>query len=1584
MKARFKKIFAALLICAVICPIISIASMKTEASSGSDSIQKIDFTGATATADSKHSNASVGAASAVIDGNKSTDLSACWISATSTGGEYTSHWLQVDLASPATMNKIVMVPRLESNAPGYFPKDFTIEVSSDGVSFTTVITETDFIATNNSGEEFTFNTVKDVKSIKISVSRNTSYTSGKYYGFGLTELEAYYNPLAAQKIDLTGATATADSKHSKASVGAASAAIDGNKSTDLSACWISATSEDGVNTPHWLQVDLASPATINKIVMVPRLEGGAPAYFPKDFTIEVSSDGVSFTPVIEKTGFTATNNSGEEFTFNTVKDVKSIKISATENGSYTTGNYVYYGFGLTELEAYIDPALTQKIDLTGATAKADSKHSSSSVGAASAAIDGNKSTDLSACWISGESTSGEYTPHYLQLDLQNPITLNKVVMVPRLESGAPAYFPKTFTIEVSYDGVNWATVVQEKHYTSVNTAGEEFAFNTEKGVKSVKISATRNTAYGAGKYSYYAFGLTELELYYDETVTPESLISFDDVLQINSAEASSSHSMHPVNHLIDGYLNNIWSNDDPNNRSDPSANTQVVLELDKLSNVSGVYLYPTIQSSSTPNINFPHEFSIYLSEDGENFGEAVWSTTDYTLPTGSSRECIKFDELISNVKYVKFDIAPGNNSSGYVHFAEIEVIGLNDIDIDTYVSELGIREHQYLDAKVVFANTSSHYKHEIIASSNESAVDLNGHITYPEAGYVNVELTVKVSSLIEEDESRTVNMNIIIKSNALLEAEIAASNITLLPVPANEDTYVTIPKLEGYTITIAGSDNESIVALDGRITRPESTTGVRLTLKPESNETGEVAYTKPLLVPIYKTYVKPTMSAAEIAAAHEDYEDNAYGIFIHYVSKYRNSYGTVYSNGEMVESVDELADAFDVKAFAKSMHDMGAEYVLFTAWHGDARTLFPSMTNLRWRDDRRAEDTEGQKSYSERDVIAELIAELSVYDIDLYLYTHPADGGPDFTAEDKILTGWDDSADNYAVWNQYVNELYYELCERYGDGIKGLWFDGGYNHVPAGDAQNRLRETCLSFNPAMILTANLAFKEGTVYETPVYDGADYFCWEIPEGYNFVTDRKISRHQSAAVIANAGWFTKHPNTKTFENLPTAEEIFKYLVAMSSISTEGGFLASTGFYPLHEGEVLDDYFMRGIGDVLRKLNADYISPLKATIFNTNDSTAYPTTENITVSDLLWGVANESKDGRVIYLHVLNAPDGNTLILPKTADGTILRGNAVIMNYDGTETPVTIVKTADGYSITLPEGVEWNEVDTVIKAERMEFDFTPKMSITLGSELVCNIYVPAADYLKSFTVDGVVYDNLVSVTLDDGNSYYRIKISLPAKEAARNIVLKVTLGVDGNDYTGTFTLSIPKYAKKIIDSDATNEEITLVKDVLAYIRAAYVYFDSEDKDDALLAIDGILADYNNEFAKVSGQTNTEQGLKEASIILDAKPTIRFILPEGKTAEAYTFMCGDKILGYTTGTYTEGEKNYVYVDVELYAYQLIREIAYSDGTYSGSFHINSYYDFVTTDEAYKNNSELICLVEKLYNYCKSAEAYRASVTES
>ena len=283
-----------------------------------------------------------------------------------------------------------------------------------------------------------------------------------------------------------------------------------------------------------------------------------------------------------------------------------------------------------------------------------------------------------------------------------------------------------------------------------------------------------------------------------------------------------------------------------------------------------------------------------------------------------------------------------------------------------------------------------------------------------------------------------------------------------------------------------------------------------------------------------------------------------------------------------------------------------------------------------------------------------------------------------------------------------------------------------------------------------------------------------------------------------------------------------------------------------------------------------------------------------------------------------------------------------------------------------------------------------FNPKTSITLGSELVYNVYVPAGDSLKSFTVDGIAYENAKLVTLADGSSYYHVAVSLPAAEAARDVVLKATVIANGKDFDGTWTMSVPKYAKKVIDSKtSTDVEKTLVKDVLAYIKAAYVYFNGIDKtlvsDAALEAanekIGAILGDYSNTFAKADGSTNTP-GLTAATLVLTENPIVRFYLAEGKTKEDYTFKYGNTVLGYAAeGTAELNGVTYNYVDISLYAYQLTGEITYTDGTNSGTYHINSYYDFVTTDNEYKDNENLITLVEKLYNYAKSAEAYRTFV---
>ena len=275
----------------------------------------------------------------------------------------------------------------------------------------------------------------------------------------------------------------------------------------------------------------------------------------------------------------------------------------------------------------------------------------------------------------------------------------------------------------------------------------------------------------------------------------------------------------------------------------------------------------------------------------------------------------------------------------------------------------------------------------------------------------------------------------------------------------------------------------------------------------------------------------------------------------------------------------------------------------------------------------------------------------------------------------------------------------------------------------------------------------------------------------------------------------------------------------------------------------------------------------------------------------------------------------------------------------------------------------------------------DFTPKTSITLGSELIYNVYVPVVDYLKAFSVDGKTYADAKIVTLSDGNQYYHISIPMDASLAARSVVLKTTIEVDGEDYSGTWTMSIPKYSKKVLESNATDVEKTLVKDVLAYIRASYMYFDSEGKTDVANAIDAILGDYNNTFDKVDGNADTGKGIYSVVISLQEKPAIRFVLPEGAKADNYTFKADGKALNFTVGTMTIENKTYSYAEVSLYAYQMIKEITYTDGTESGCYHINSYYDFITTDSELMNDAKLITLVEKLYNYCKSAESYRAYV---
>lgn len=93
-----------------------------------------------------------------------------------------------------------------------------------------------------------------------------------------------------------------------------------------------------------------------------------------------------------------------------------------------------------------------------------------------------------------------------------------------------------------------------------------------------------------------------------------------------------------------------------------------------------------------------------------------------------------------------------------------------------------------------------------------------------------------------------------------------------------------------------------------------------------------------------------------------------------------------------------------------------------------------------------------------------------------------------------------------------------------------------------------------------------------------------------------------------------------------------------------------------------------------------------------------------------------------------------------------------------------------------------------------------FVPKMSLTLDRSLVLNVYIPLSDKLSVVKLGDEALD-LGTLEVKDG--YYVKSVPLAAKEAAGEISLVCTLESVG---TGRFTLSVLKYAEKILSSEAS----------------------------------------------------------------------------------------------------------------------------------------------------------------------------------
>ena len=436
-----------------------------------------------------------------------------------------------------------------------------------------------------------------------------------------------------------------------------------------------------------------------------------------------------------------------------------------------------------------------------------------------------------------------------------------------------------------------------------------------------------------------------------------------------------------------------------------------------------------------------------------------------------------------------------------------------------------------------------------------------------------------------------------------------------------------------------------------------------------------------------------------------------YSFFAHYVADL-----TTDVNGAVVTDPNELANAFDVEAYADKMAAMGCEYIVFTAWHYRMVCLFDSEAMLKW-------DMANHRT--DRDLLGEMIDAVNARGINVVLYTHAFDGYDFKTAEEGIKVGWGsalkpelspyyDKDFDYDKWNNFVNDVYTEVMERYGDRICGIWVDEGnmFEGMSRAVDFDRLIKTITSYNENIATFQNdHGFLYGFEYRIEEYWKHNEFA-----DYSGNLMRTFKKKVPNPIISNNWWTSVSVNSANAVPYE-GKVLFRYQVLQSGASSGGGIQWAAGPYP-GEGCLYEP----GVCETMEVMNA-YLNPIAWTVKGTLPSTSYATKDNRNISTIGWGVAMQSVDGTREYIHVLNsddsAIDGKTLKLRVPADGKIFTDAYLAIN----NKKVDLVQDETGVYLTLPEDEEWSGIDTVIelkvKVDKPVTDPTPEDTTDLAPE-------------------------------------------------------------------------------------------------------------------------------------------------------------------------------------------------------------------------------------------------------------------------
>ena len=388
------------------------------------------------------------------------------------------------------------------------------------------------------------------------------------------------------------------------------------------------------------------------------------------------------------------------------------------------------------------------------------------------------------------------------------------------------------------------------------------------------------------------------------------------------------------------------------------------------------------------------------------------------------------------------------------------------------------------------------------------------------------------------------------------------------------------------------------------------------------------------------------------------------GLFTHYTyatyakGKATNWGGTWYARNDPrpAGSAEEAAAMFDGEKYAKTAHDLGAEYVVFTLAHAGFNLLFPSRTMK--------EVGCPHKCTERADIVAKLLNGLEKYNIPLVFYLPPNDSH-DISDDELKTMGWVSDAARMEFLKRLIRELY----SKYGRRIRGFWFD---QSGPTADVCDLIH----TYDPDAVIFVNT----GVTANTEKHPLSDFIVSEYYGSIESCDSDLLPTHHSQVNRQIGNWWASGNTAPT-----DARSLFRYTVRTAA--TEGQCNAGIAWSC---GPYIDQTWEDGVRELLEELGT--LLRAHEGFFGTVPGRSYVTAPNALLEKSDWGVSTESPDGKTVYLHVLNLPESGVLTLPVPADGKRF------CKAESGNTLLEMHNTGSGYRIVLPEHCD--PIDTVIR--------------------------------------------------------------------------------------------------------------------------------------------------------------------------------------------------------------------------------------------------------------------------------------------